>query len=238
MEEKMNRIFMVLFLTVFVIIGINAQEDIQIDDSCVHTIEQFINYLNEQNFNELINLFDWSVMEFNYIEFSTFMASIFPLSNNIDYPYLDEYNKITAKAKSIKEIETFISNLLLPEKYYNILEGKNYPWPISSPETFTREDVLEYLNYLDFARLRSLQITTIELVEPQLQFSRRNKQNVQFWGRIYGYTDSFQYGIYYMFEEDNYYGEITLCKYNNKWYISALSASLGEPLYSRLKKIN
>ena len=143
-------------------IFLNTQEDTVID-IVPHTeiIQNFLNSIENQDFETIINLFDWDVIEFDYKQFSALMISIFPLSASNEFPGIDYYSKITRKADNIREIETFISNLLLPEKYYNFLEGRRYPWPTSSSETFTEDIIIEFLGFLDFRRLADLEIIEI-----------------------------------------------------------------------------
>jgi hypothetical protein len=187
----------------------------------------FLDYINTQDFEGAISLFDWDVINFDYEKFSVEMISIFPITSTAEFPKLHNFNKITRKAENAKEIETFISNLLLPKKYYNYIDGKHYPYPITSSDTFTDDIVKEFIGYFDFNRLKDLKIIKIELTEPNLQFTQRHKNNMAFFGEIYGYSECVEYNIYYIFEGKKYFGEITLAKYGEKWYIHHLVAWLS-----------
>ena len=230
----MKKIFILMFFNVIILI--NGQENIFIDiDSHKEIIDNFLDSIKNNDFESTISLFDWDVIEFDYIKYSMLMISISPISSSREFPKINYYNKILRKSNHIKEIETFISNLLLPEKYYNFIEGKGYPWPTSNSDTFTEDIVIEFLEYFDFDRLKEIEIIAIELSEPRLQFSLRHQNNMKIiFGEIYGYLDYVEYNILYSFEGKKYFGAITLCKYGNKWYIHHLSSLLSNIYFGKL----
>ena len=228
----------ILLLTIFIVCSTGNSQELSMDhDSHVELISQFIISLNDNDFANTIELFDYNIMKFDYQQFSTIMTVLFPISTAQGYPNIDYYNEILRKSNSIREIQRFISGFLLPERYHNILEQRTYPWPTSSSETFKEEDIIEFLSYLDFTRLESLEIISIELSEPILQFSQRYRNNVEIFSFVYGYSDLVEYLVHYSFEGNNYIGGITLGKYDDRWYIHNLSSSLGNILLGRIRRI-
>ena len=228
----------IIFLLMNIFIFANSQEAIEVDmTSHIEIIETFLFFIKNQQFDDCVKLFDWDVIEYDFKQFSTFFISIQPISDSLVFPKIESFSKITRQANVIKQIETLISNILLPEEYYNFLEGKSYPWPIINSDTFTEDIIIDFLSYFDFTRLKNLEILKIELVEPRLQFTPRNRNAIKEIGKIYGFSEAVDYYIYYSFEGNNYIGEITLCKYSERWYIHHLTSYLGNILKGRVRKI-
>ena len=227
----MKKIF-ILLLMVLIIIQLNADEN-----NAEIIINQFYEKIIENDFESLVNLFDWHIMKYNFQEYLKVVPLISSISNGTQYPGLNYFNKINMLTKSIHEIETFIFSLLLPVEYSHLLEGRAYPYPRSNFEILNENEIKTFLGYLDYNRLKNLSIIEIEIVEPRIQFSEIQKDIIESRKKIYNCSEIIEYSILYIFEGIYYIGGMTLYRYGEKWYIHTLGSSLLNINLGKLNKI-
>jgi hypothetical protein len=191
-------------------------------------MEYFVNNVKNGNFDNVFLTSPYSddslLKKINTREVIKYMGHlIFQLDRNLPSQY-NAITKFILLGDYSNGLKRFIVNLLLSEEYpeYAI---KLTPFQVD-------DSIIDnYFSLLDIKNLKSLELVRIDIFRPDLQFSKRGKENTERqFVKTYGCDDKVEYTALYKINGRYYDGGVTFVRYGTNWYIESLRSiylSLG-----------
>jgi hypothetical protein len=230
MKKKINLMIWFLFITLKV-----YSQEVQSFNTPNAVIEYFVDNIKNGNFDNVLLTspysYDSLIKRINPREVINYMgANLAQLRGNIPLQY-HSIIKLEFLGLYAMEIKYFLFNLLLSEKYPD--------FAADFKPFYGNDSILDnYFSLMNVENLKTLEIISIDVYKPDIQFSERGKNNtLRQYLNTYGCDEKIEFTVLYKHNENFYLGGIIAVRYDTNWYIESLSGSYSNIGRGRLIKV-